>query len=114
MIKESSRAKIDKSLFVLSGFVPFYCIVPLNLILSEIVPMKRCLHKTGGSLPYKPGKCTKIIECAMRLHNLAIGLKVPLTEDVEPQEVDDNQDLAPTFKNNMTVAALRGRIIQRF
>lgn len=74
----------------------------------------RSLHKTGGSLPYKPGKCTKIIECAMRLHNLAIDLKVPLMEYVEPQEVDDNQDFAPTFENNMTAAALRMRIIHRF
>ena len=100
-----------------SGERPWICrrtqILHEALCITILIIFHRCLHKTGGSLPYKPGKCTKIIECAMRLHNLAIDLKVPLMEAVELHDVDNDQDFAPTFEN-MTAAALRERIIQRF
>uniref|UniRef100_A0A8W8M703 DDE Tnp4 domain-containing protein n=1 Tax=Magallana gigas TaxID=29159 RepID=A0A8W8M703_MAGGI len=73
----------------------------------------RCLHKTGGCLPYRPDKCTKIIECAMRLHNLAINERVPLM--VETEEEDDvQQPFAPDIPNNCTAAMLRDRLVQRF
>lgn len=73
----------------------------------------RCLHKTGGCLPYRPDKCTKIIECAMRLHNLAINERVPLM--VETEEEDDvQQPFAPVIPNNCTAAMLRDRLVQRF
>lgn len=71
------------------------------------------MHKTGGCLPYRPDKCTKIIECAMRLHNLAINERVPLM--VETAEEDDvQQPFAPVFPNNGTAAMLRDRLVQRF
>ncbi|OWF49490.1 nuclease HARBI1 [Mizuhopecten yessoensis] len=73
----------------------------------------RCLHKTGGSLPYHPQKCAKIIECAIRLHNLAIDHRVPLMEAVEP-EVGNDEFMVPTVNNNMTASVIRGRLVQRF
>ncbi|XP_062598054.1 putative nuclease HARBI1 [Saccostrea cucullata] len=38
----------------------------------------RCLHKTGGCLPFSPEKCIKVISVAMKLHNVCIDRKVPL------------------------------------
>ncbi|XP_033755823.1 putative nuclease HARBI1 [Pecten maximus] len=72
----------------------------------------RCLHKTGGSLPYNPQKCAKMIECAIRLHNLAIDNRVPLTEPVEA-DAGNNHIIAPTV-NNIAAAAIRDRLVQRF
>ncbi|XP_041361589.1 putative nuclease HARBI1 [Gigantopelta aegis] len=43
----------------------------------------RCIHKTGGTLPYVPSKCAKIIETTFRLHNKAIEDKIPLYETGE-------------------------------
>ena len=40
----------------------------------------RCLHNSGGCLPFKPEKCSLIIETCMRLHNKAISEKVPLQQ----------------------------------
>ncbi|KAK3083318.1 hypothetical protein FSP39_019317 [Pinctada imbricata] len=40
----------------------------------------RCLHKSGGTLPFAPLKCSKIIEACFRLHNKAIEEKVPLMQ----------------------------------
>ncbi|XP_061188005.1 putative nuclease HARBI1 [Saccostrea echinata] len=73
----------------------------------------RCLHKTGGCLPYKPDKCTKIIECAIRLHNLAINEKVPLMVETEVGD-DGQQPFAPVFPNIVAAAVLRERLVQRF
>ncbi|XP_056017428.1 putative nuclease HARBI1, partial [Ostrea edulis] len=73
----------------------------------------RCLHKTGGCLPYKPSKCARIIECTMRLHNLAIERNVPLMEIAEPETVDPT--MHRQFANdNSDAATVRMRIVQRF
>lgn len=47
----------------------------------------------------------------MRLHNLAVDMKVPLMEQFEQE--DKNDIFAPMFHNNITAAALKERIIQR-
>ncbi|XP_061180757.1 putative nuclease HARBI1 [Saccostrea echinata] len=70
----------------------------------------RYLHKTGGSLPYKPDK---IIECAIRLHTLAIDQRLPLMEALEP-EIGNEQYCAPPVNNNIPATAIRERLIQRF
>nr|XP_022292023.1 putative nuclease HARBI1 [Crassostrea virginica] len=72
----------------------------------------RCLHKTGGCLPYKPSKCTRIIECAMRLHNLAIERNVPLMEIAEPEPVE--QEVHHLANENINASTLRMRIVQTF
>ncbi|XP_062618375.1 putative nuclease HARBI1 [Saccostrea cucullata] len=40
----------------------------------------RCLHKTGGSLPFSPLKCSRVIETCFRLHNVAIEEKLPIRD----------------------------------
>lgn len=48
----------------------------------------RCLHKTGGCLPFSPGKCGKIVTACMRLHNLCRERGIPLVTN----EVLDDDD----------------------
>ena len=49
----------------------------------------RCLHKTGGCIYMNPKKyCAVIMACA-RLHNFCLQNQVPLPQD---QEIDDNDD----------------------
>uniref|UniRef100_A0A8W8JX39 DDE Tnp4 domain-containing protein n=1 Tax=Magallana gigas TaxID=29159 RepID=A0A8W8JX39_MAGGI len=50
----------------------------------------RCLHRTGGVLPFSPSRCSQIIQCCIRLHNLAVSEKVPLLEGVVVQNINDN------------------------
>ncbi|XP_069108158.1 putative nuclease HARBI1 [Argopecten irradians] len=40
----------------------------------------RCLHPTGGVLPFRPSKCAKVLETCVRLHNKAMSEKLPLLE----------------------------------
>ncbi|XP_061191607.1 putative nuclease HARBI1 [Saccostrea echinata] len=73
----------------------------------------RCLHKTGGALPYRPSKCTRIIECTMRLHNLAIETGIPLLEAVDQEDADGFQ-FEDRDNANRTASEVRTRLIQRF
>jgi hypothetical protein len=49
----------------------------------------RCLHKTGGALPFSPSKCCRIITACCYLHNYAIDRRQPepeiLEDDIEEQ-----------------------------
>jgi hypothetical protein len=75
----------------------------------------RCLHITGGYLPYKPPKCAKIIECAFRLHNLAIKERVPLMEAAPEVEVESYVPCATVANNTpASAAAARDRVVQKF
>jgi len=40
----------------------------------------RCLHRSGGCLPFQPAKCCKVVMACMRLHNLCIDNNVPIPE----------------------------------
>ncbi|XP_061163868.1 putative nuclease HARBI1 [Saccostrea echinata] len=40
----------------------------------------RCLHKSGGCLPFTPTKCALVIETCCRLHNKAIEERIPLQQ----------------------------------
>ena len=53
--------------------------LPWNMTLNPIV-FFRCLHKTGGCLPLRPGKCCKVITACMRLHNLCLDQNIPLPD----------------------------------
>eukprot|EP00105_Crassostrea_gigas_P045711 XP_019929859.1 PREDICTED: putative nuclease HARBI1 [Crassostrea gigas] len=72
----------------------------------------RCLHKTGGSLQFRTGKCIKIIECCFRVHNKAISERVPLQAGNNAVPVYHNHDLYNGNDNDGF--ALRQRIVQRF
>ncbi|XP_062608636.1 putative nuclease HARBI1 [Saccostrea cucullata] len=50
----------------------------------------RCLHRTGGVLPFSLSRCSQIIQCCIRLHNLAVSEKVPLLEGGVVQNINDN------------------------
>ncbi|XP_053403112.1 putative nuclease HARBI1 [Mercenaria mercenaria] len=56
----------------------------------------RCLHRTGGVLQFRPGKCSQVVLACMRLHNLCVSRNVP-----EPPAVAADDDNAPyTCINN--------------
>ncbi|XP_065943210.1 putative nuclease HARBI1 [Magallana gigas] len=38
----------------------------------------RCLHSSGGYLPFQPEKCALVVETCIKLHNKAINERVPL------------------------------------
>ncbi|KAH3730466.1 hypothetical protein DPMN_056454 [Dreissena polymorpha] len=52
----------------------------------------RCLHKSGGCLPFQPQRAAKVVVACMRLHNLCVqfNVAVPQMNDTENDEIDDN------------------------
>ncbi|XP_060554375.1 putative nuclease HARBI1 [Ruditapes philippinarum] len=48
----------------------------------------RCLHRTGGVLQFKPGKCGKVVLACMRLHNLCVNRGVPEPQGVRPEATE--------------------------
>ncbi|ESO99696.1 hypothetical protein LOTGIDRAFT_173581 [Lottia gigantea] len=84
-----------------------------SLNIKAVVDAKmRCSHKTEGSLPYKPLKCSRIIETCFRLHNKAIEARVPLIQGGEVRHVYQNN--VHNHQPNRDAQALRQRIISRF
>ncbi|CAC5377296.1 HARBI1 [Mytilus coruscus] len=73
----------------------------------------RCLHKTGGCLPFTPERSAIVVTAVFKLHNKCIDDKLPLPDLID--EFIDNgdnhnvRDIAPA-----NVQTLRERIIQRF
>ncbi|XP_065673853.1 putative nuclease HARBI1 [Hydra vulgaris] len=55
----------------------------------------RCLHKSGGALPYTPSTCCKIVFTCILLENLcnSLGLEVPDDIDFEYEENDVQPEL---------------------
>lgn len=50
----------------------------------------RCLHRSGGSLQYKPLKCAQIAVACMLLHNYCVQRRIPVQDDLH--NVDDELD----------------------
>ena len=73
----------------------------------------RCLHKTGGHLPYKPPKSIKIVTASFKLHNKSIDEQIPLLENNDV-EVEIDHDGQPADNNDRDGQAIRNRLIQRF
>lgn len=71
----------------------------------------RCLHKSGGALLFKPGKCCKVVEACVRLHNLCKDRRIP-----DPDLLNlDNDDQFPCIDNNdMSGRARQRDIIRNF
>ena len=72
----------------------------------------RCLHKTGGCLPFSPGKSCQVIGACMRLHNrcMELGLPLPDIEDV----ADEHDDAVISIRENATAQILRKNLINNF
>ena len=79
---------------------------------ERLVIFFRCLHRTGGCLPFQPNKCCEIETVCMCLHNLYFELYVPLTEE----EVGDVMDTELTNNAPVQGAALykRQQLIELF
>ena len=81
------------------------CILLLHLI--------RCLHPTGGVLPFALSKSLKAIVACFKLHNKCISDGVP-NPDIEFEEavndINVNADLPP----NPAGHQIRQRLVQRF
>ena len=69
----------------------------------------RCLHVSGGSLQYRPVKCSKITIACMLLHNLCLRRRIPLDEPLLGNE-DPPQD--PYIGNERTGMARRRSLIE--
>ena len=68
----------------------------------------RCLHITGGSLPFRPKKCVQIIESCCRLHNLAIRQRIPLPRNaVRVPLYDNNINYQGGGNNGQTISSWR-------
>ncbi|XP_052282277.1 putative nuclease HARBI1 [Dreissena polymorpha] len=52
----------------------------------------RCLHRSGGVLPYKPHQCAALFVACCRLHNLLMENGDEQEVDADVQEEDDNDD----------------------
>ena len=73
----------------------------------------RCLHKTGGCLPFTPGKCCQVIGACMRLHNRCIELGLPLP-DVDIATADEHDNAVAAVQMNPTAQRLRQNLINNF
>nr|XP_019924707.2 putative nuclease HARBI1 [Crassostrea gigas] len=72
----------------------------------------RCLHKTGGSLQFTAPKCSKMIECCLRLHNMAINRRLPLEAADDPIQILHNNTV---YRGNGNDGfRVRQTIAQRF
>ncbi|XP_052234177.1 putative nuclease HARBI1 isoform X2 [Dreissena polymorpha] len=71
----------------------------------------RCLHRSGGVLPFRPGKCMEVVVVCAKLHNLCLDLKIPFDNEEEEVDIDeDPQNLYPEGNNQQC----RQRIIAMF
>ena len=71
----------------------------------------RCLHRSGGVLPFRPGKCMEVVVVCAKLHNLFLDLKIPFDNEKEEVDIDeDPQNLYPEGNNQQW----RQRIIAMF
>ncbi|VDI29776.1 Hypothetical predicted protein [Mytilus galloprovincialis] len=75
----------------------------------------RCLHKTGGHLPYKPPKSVKIISSCFKLHNKCIDDGVPLLNIEDGgNEVEIENHIDMPANHNRDAQTIRQRLVNRF
>lgn len=55
----------------------------------------RCLHKSGGCLPFQPSKCVQVVSACVRLHNLCQDRNIPVTSLVTEGDSDDDTQIQP-------------------
>ncbi|XP_052215115.1 putative nuclease HARBI1 [Dreissena polymorpha] len=70
----------------------------------------RCLHKTGGVLPFKPQKCASVFVACCRLHNLCLQNGLPDPPELDLEEDHDQEVDAPD--NNLGGQAVRNQFVQ--
>ncbi|XP_046547254.1 putative nuclease HARBI1 [Haliotis rubra] len=49
----------------------------------------RCLHKSGGCLPFNPKKCHQVVYATCQLHNFCINLRLPAPPTLEDLTHED-------------------------
>ncbi|XP_052224845.1 putative nuclease HARBI1 [Dreissena polymorpha] len=67
----------------------------------------RCLHRSGGVLPYKPHQCAALFVACCRLHNLLMDNGEEQEVDADVIEEDDNNDDPVEVVLNQRGAAVR-------
>ena len=55
----------------------------------------RCLHKTGGCLPFTPAKCASICVACCKLHNFCMDSGQDVSDDDDVPEDDDYVEMQP-------------------
>ena len=80
---------------------------------THVIFVFRCLHKTGGCLPFTPEKCAVIISVAIKLHNMCISQNVPLSAPYCDMGVQD-EDTDACSEGDRDGSQQRLRIIQMF
>lgn len=77
--------------------------------------INRCLHKTGGHLPYKPSISVKIISSCFKLHNKCIDDGVPLLNIEDGgNEVEIEHHIDMPANHNHDAQTFRQRLVNRF
>ncbi|XP_062607335.1 putative nuclease HARBI1 [Saccostrea cucullata] len=74
----------------------------------------RCLHKTGGCLPFAPHKCIKVISVAIKLHNWCIDKKIPLLASDCCQDPQDDAENDIEINIDRDGSQQRERLVQLF
>ncbi|KAH3853419.1 hypothetical protein DPMN_095942 [Dreissena polymorpha] len=67
----------------------------------------RCLHRSGGVLPYKPHQCAALFVACYRLPNLLVENGDEQEVDADVREDDDNDDDRVEVEHNQHSAAVR-------
>lgn len=68
---------------------------------------------SGGALAYAPEKCVRLIECCCRLHNKAIGERLPTPVAGNIPLFSDATAISNS-ENSANATNIRGLIIRRF
>ena len=75
----------------------------------------RCLHKTGGCLPFTPKRSTSVVTAVLKLHNKCVDDKMPLPDVTEDLFLNDDNTIIARPENTVGNAqGIRERLIQKF
>ncbi|WAR10602.1 HARB1-like protein, partial [Mya arenaria] len=91
VLKDYLEADLEAVLLGDSGYpLRRYLITPILHPSNE-----RCLHRSGGVLPFSPGKSCRVFLACCKLHNLCIDNNMPLPDAIvcaDDQGIQQNQE----------------------
>lgn len=74
----------------------------------------RCLHKTGGCLPFTPEKSARIVSVCCKLHNVCLERNIPLIGDILIDDTLINDDVVTISQSIQTGINARATLIDLF